>query len=117
MAVLQWPYREWGATAVLSAHDHFYERILVDGLPYFVNGLGGGPVYGFGEPIAGSVARFNADKGAMLIEASPKTITFQFYSVVDGGTLIDELTLRTLNSLTVGLNPLSKHKFGEPCVR
>ena len=38
---MQWPYQEWGATAVLAGHDHVYERIVRDGFPYFVNGLGG----------------------------------------------------------------------------
>ena len=27
---MQWPYEEWGATAVLAGHDHVYERILRD---------------------------------------------------------------------------------------
>ena len=40
-AALQWPYRSWGASAGLAGHDHTYERIIRDGLPYFVNGAGG----------------------------------------------------------------------------
>jgi tartrate-resistant acid phosphatase type 5 len=51
---LQWPYKEWGATAVLAGHDHTYERTLRDGLPYFVNGLGGRSKYVFKETVAGS---------------------------------------------------------------
>lgn len=75
---LRWPFREWGATAVLSGHDHTYERILVDGLPYFVNGLGGSSRYRFLLPVTGSEVRYNADSGAMLIEAGPADITFRF---------------------------------------
>src|SRR5262245_8735283 len=37
---MQWPFQQWGATAVLSGHDHAYERVLINGFPYFVNGLG-----------------------------------------------------------------------------
>src|SRR5438874_6051403 len=35
-AAMQWPFRAWGASAVLSGHDHVYERLNVGGLPYFV---------------------------------------------------------------------------------
>ena len=74
----RWPYKEWGATAVLAGHDHTYERLEIDSLPYFVNGLGGGVIYPFGEPLGGSQVRYNADYGAMLVEATEEYITFQF---------------------------------------
>jgi hypothetical protein len=77
---LQWPYAEWGATAVLAGHDHTYERILRDGFPYFVNGLGGNGIYRFKTAVPGSQIRYNADFGAMLVEASHDAITFQFIS-------------------------------------
>ncbi len=73
---MQWPYAVWGATAVLAGHDHTYERIVRDGIVYFVNGIGGADRYPIGPPIAGSEARFNADWGAMLIEATTETITY-----------------------------------------
>lgn len=79
-AALQWPYAEWGATAVLAGHDHTYERILRDGFPYFVNGLGGNGIYRFKTVVPGSQVRYNADFGAMLIEASQDAIMFRFIS-------------------------------------
>src|SRR5690349_5555469 len=33
----QWPYAQWGADAVLSGDDHVYERIVRDGIVYFVD--------------------------------------------------------------------------------
>src|SRR5678816_995945 len=42
---MQWPFADWGASAVLSGHDHLYERVLTNGIPYFVNGLGGVGTY------------------------------------------------------------------------
>lgn len=94
---MQWPFQEWGATAVLAGHDHTYERLLVDGLPYFVNGLGGAARYNFETPVAGSQVRYNADFGAMLVEASEASLTFQFISRT--GEVIDtyNLTLQSLN--------------------
>src|SRR5205823_9927775 len=54
---LQWPYQQWGATAVLAGHEHLYERLSLNNIPYIVNGLGGRSIYGFGTPLPGSVAR------------------------------------------------------------
>lgn len=51
---LQWPFETWGADAVLSGHDHIYERILKNSFPYFVNGIGGASVYSFGTPVSGA---------------------------------------------------------------
>lgn len=40
---MQWPFEAWGAHAVLSGHDHSYERLHAPnangGFPFFVNGL------------------------------------------------------------------------------
>ena len=84
---MRWPYQEWGATAVVAGHDHVYERVEVNGFPYFTNGLGGGTIYSFEAPIPGSQARYNADYGAMLIVADETQITFQFIN--RAGDVID----------------------------
>jgi hypothetical protein len=87
----RWPYQEWGATAVLSGHDHIYERLLVDGLPYFVNGLGGGPIYSIPGKLEGSQVRYNDDYGAMRVEATSNEITFEF--ITRAGEVIDTYTI------------------------
>ena len=88
---MQWPYKEWGASAVMTGHDHVYERITVDGFPYFVNGLGGRSKYSFDTPIPGSQVRYNEYYGAMLVEAYEDSINFKFISVNDD--IIDSYTL------------------------
>ena len=88
----QWPYAAWGAEAVLSGHEHIYERLEIDGIPYFVNGLGGRYIYDLGDPLPESRVRFNRDYGAMLVEASGRYITFEFIS--REGLLVDSLTLQ-----------------------
>ncbi|MBK8905879.1 MAG: metallophosphoesterase [Anaerolineaceae bacterium] len=88
---MQWPFADWGATAVLAGHDHTYERLQQDGIPYFVNGLGGRSIYSLGNPLPGSVVRYNLDYGAMRLEAGPHCLNFSFYS--RGGSLIDSITL------------------------
>lgn len=87
----RWPYAEWGADAVLSGHDHTYERLLVDGIPYFVNGLGGGDIYYFNEIDPHSQKRFAEDWGAMLVEATSEGILFQF--ITRRGEVIDSYTI------------------------
>ena len=87
----QWPFAAWGADAVFSGHDHSYERVVVDGIPYFVNGLGGSSQYSFGTPVAGSQVRYRDDYGAMLVVATDTSINFQFISRT--GVVIDSYTL------------------------
>jgi tartrate-resistant acid phosphatase type 5 len=89
---LRWPYREWGASLVLSGHDHHYERLVVDGLLYCVNGLGGRSTYELSKPTAGSLLRYNEDYGAQLFDASADSLRWRFYT--RAGQLIDSFTLR-----------------------
>jgi hypothetical protein len=99
---LQWPFQAWGADAVLTGHDHTYERFLKNGFPYFVNGLGGNGRYDFGTPVAGSQVRYNGNYGAMRITASQTAITYQFINVEN--TLID--TYSQSGSCSEGSNRL-----------
>lgn len=84
---MQWPYAEWGASIVLAGHDHTYERLEIDGMRYVVDGLGGGSIYHFKDPLPGSLVRYNGDYGALRIEASETTMTFQFIN--RSGEVID----------------------------
>ena len=77
---MQWPFATWGAQAVLSGHEHNYERLLVDGIPYFVDGVGGGGIYDFGNSLPESQFRYNADYGAMLVTATRTDLRFEFYN-------------------------------------
>jgi hypothetical protein len=95
-STMQWPFPAWGADAVFNGHDHLYERLDVNGTPYFVNGAGGASLYDFDNignlpPEAESIFRYNQDYGAMLVTASFTGITYQFYNAE--GVLIDEYTV------------------------
>jgi len=84
---MQWPFAAWGADAVLSGHEHTYERLLVDGIPYFINGVGGGGRYKFLTPLPESQFRYSADYGAMLVTVSETEMLFEFYN--EAGKLVD----------------------------
>jgi tartrate-resistant acid phosphatase type 5 len=89
--VMQWPFKLWGAHIVLAGHDHTYERLIVNGLPYIVNGLGGKSRYSFGTAKSGSVVRYNSDYGAQLVDATDQSMSLKFYA--RSGALIDSYTM------------------------
>ncbi|MEX2161434.1 MAG: metallophosphoesterase [Anaerolineales bacterium] len=94
---MQWPFSDWGVDAVLSGHDHLYERLEVDGLLYITNGLGGHEaIYEFGKILPESMFRYNDLHGAMLVEATSIWVRFDFYNV-EGG-LVDSYTLTLLEA-------------------
>lgn len=89
---MRWSFADWGADAILSGHDHTYERIQgEDGLSYFINGLGGKSIYKFPNEVDGSQIRFNCAYGAMLVDAT--STEMHFYFVTTDGLLVDEYTL------------------------
>ncbi|GAB4580694.1 MAG: hypothetical protein Fur0022_34360 [Anaerolineales bacterium] len=93
----RWPYAEWGVDAVLAGHDHVYERLLIDGIPYITNGLGGNPArYWFTNILPESQIRYREDHGAMRVTATETTLTFEFITIE--GELIDTHTLVHLSA-------------------
>lgn len=82
-----WPFKAWGADAVLTGHVHNYERLTDVGLTYFVNGQGGHSTHAFGAIHPASQFRYNAQDGAQLVTVSATKATFRYYGV--DGTLVD----------------------------
>ncbi|HEX8523354.1 MAG TPA: NPCBM/NEW2 domain-containing protein [Tepidisphaeraceae bacterium] len=92
-ASMQWPFQQWGATAVFSGHDHMYERILKNGFPYFVNGLAGAAIVPPDHVEPGSQIRYSGNYGAIRVDTDPSSITFRFIN--RNGTLIDSYSIGT----------------------
>ncbi len=91
---MQWPFSKWGASAVLSGHDHVYERLELDGVTYLINGLGGHETYGFvddSEREHQVRSKYNRGKGAILATVTDLGLHFEFHSESEG--LIEEFTL------------------------
>ena len=87
---MQWPFAAWGADVVISGHAHTYERILANGIVYFVNGIGGAAKYAKGTTVAGSQffwGSANPGWGAQKVTATDTTLDFEFYTT--DGTLRD----------------------------
>ncbi|HEY6141624.1 MAG TPA: metallophosphoesterase [Thermoanaerobaculia bacterium] len=99
---LLWPFRKWGASVVLMGHQHLYERIHYDGIPWIVNGLGGTTGIAAIRDDQGcqktqwSQQRFNRSVGAMIGVASPTELRLCFLAASTAnseGTCIDTLTI------------------------
>lgn len=88
---MRWPFKDWGADAVLSGFYHVYERLLVEGIPYFVNGAGGSWISRFGEIDPNSRFRYAGGYGAMLVDAGKSRILFRFVS--REGRIVDEYVM------------------------
>lgn len=90
-AYMQWPFKKWGATVVLCGHEHNYERLVVNGMTYFINGLGGKDWREFLNILPESRVRYTGNHGAMFITAYNDSINFKFYTISD--SLKDDTTL------------------------
>jgi len=88
IARMRWPFKAWGADAVISGFYHVYERLVVDSLVYFVDGVGGSSISGFGAIDPHSRFRSAADYGALMVDATDTRITFRF--VDRRGRIVDE---------------------------
>jgi tartrate-resistant acid phosphatase type 5 len=88
---LRWPFQSWGASIVYAGHDHDYERLSIDGLPYVVNGVGGKELYALGAPEPGSVTAFDDVHGAVLVTADDTVLVSSF--VTSAGRELDVLRL------------------------
>lgn len=104
---MQLPYAAWGADVVFAGHDHMYERISRDGIPYFVSGFGGRSAYNFGSPIAGSEVRYNAVNGTMIVDATATSMNFRFFNT--SNTEIDNYTIT--NTPPVNNPPTANFSF------
>lgn len=90
-ATLQWGFEDYGIHLVLASHEHNYERLEQNGIPYIVNGLGGKSIYPFGAPVSGSIVRYNSKYGRLIGEVNCDEMVLTFKSV--DNDVIDTLTI------------------------
>ena len=77
---MQWPFKEWGADVVISGHNHIYERLEVDGFPYFIVGHGGRRLHTVSYTLLESQA-IDDEFGALKITASPTALLFEAFDI------------------------------------
>lgn len=99
---MQWPYAQWGASAVLAGHEHFYARIedkTTPNLLYLISGNGGNTqLYNCNaHPL--DKDRFNVkcdgkNFGAVKVIAKKDIVVFEYYIASDPSHPIDTYILR-----------------------
>jgi tartrate-resistant acid phosphatase type 5 len=78
---IQWPFKAWGASFVISGHEHSYERLEINNFVYLIAGLGGYSKYDFRESLRESIVRYQEDYGVLLIEICKRVATIKFINV------------------------------------
>jgi hypothetical protein len=85
-----WQFEKSGVTAVLAGHEHVYERVMLEQVPFITNGLGGTTIYRFNDRILPeSKVHYPTSRqtgradlfGALFVEASDAAITFEFWNL------------------------------------
>lgn len=79
--IMRWPFKQWGATTVLTGHNHFYERLESGGFTYFVNGAGGHGLYPINKVAKESKLRVEEQFGAQKIVVTCKKMSIQFFDI------------------------------------
>lgn len=79
--VLRWQFKQLGADVVIAGRARNYERLVIDGIPYLVNGAGGQSLQVFNTPLASSVVRYSANFGALRLVVRPERLTGEFRSL------------------------------------
>jgi hypothetical protein len=82
----RWDWSGLGVQAVLSSHDHVYERSLVSGCYYYTLGIGGGAINAFGAAQQYSVYT-GLQYGYLKVYDSPTDLVLEYRGVQDPGTL------------------------------
>ncbi len=109
---MQWPFQAWGADLVVSGHNHVYERVNVDGLRFVTNGVGGWDgLNGFGTVVAGSEVRYNAQNGAILLEANSTSLSYQFINT--DGQVIDTYSMTNVQLPNIAVTAADASEAGE----
>lgn len=97
---MQWPFEAWGASTVITGHNHIYQRVYKTSrpdFPYIINGLGGKSIHSCDtHPLDENGFEqfcYNANYGAIKAKATRDQLVFQFFSLDDEDTPIDVIRI------------------------
>lgn len=87
----QWNFGDFGVTAVLSGHEHLYEKLTKDKVTYLVSGAGGKNLYNCGEALAGQDTCIDDSFGALYFTKVGDSLRGEFKS--PEGVVLDSFIL------------------------
>lgn len=87
----QWDFSSMGVNAVLSGHEHLYERISIDNVTYLVSGAGGRALHSCGTLIDSQAICIDETFGALYFTLSGNSLLGEFRS--SKGEVLDSFTI------------------------
>lgn len=90
-SMFQWNFSELGVTAVLSGHEHLYERLTMDQVTYLVSGAGGKTLYKCGQALKGQEACIDNSFGALYFTKVGDSLRGEFRN--SEGVVLDSFVL------------------------
>ncbi len=87
----RWDWSGLGVQAVLSSHDHVYEKFRVSGAYYFTVGIGGGAINGFGGARQPFSEASGVSYGYLKLHDSPTELVIEYLNT--GNQLLDRTKL------------------------
>ena len=91
---LRWNFEELGISAVISGHEHIYERLSSKGITFLISGLGGKSLYHCGDPIKETEFCTDNQSGALFMFETPEGLHGQFVDVE--GRVMDSFQITTI---------------------
>jgi len=88
----RWDDRGLGIRARFAGHNHWYERIFNDYIPYITCGLGGSPRYSATTTDVNSVATYNENYGAVKVRVTRTAMELTMMSI--DGVIQDSYVIR-----------------------
>jgi hypothetical protein len=83
-----------GGDAYFFGHNHYYQRnVMTDSIPSFIVGNGGGTLYPYLSGPDEPEAFYNDNYGALKVVVDGANATCEFWSIANGGMLIDRYSL------------------------
>jgi MYXO-CTERM domain-containing protein len=104
-------YTQYDVDLVISSHDHVYERILKDGVAYFVTGGGGADLYDFDTPVEGSEVRVK-ENHAMIVDIDGGLLEINVFGT--DGSILDTYSIEKEPGATPTPTPGETPTPGDP---
>lgn len=105
---MNWGFASMGIDVCMSGHQHVYERLEHENIPYITNGIGGADLHNFTTISAQSKFRYSASHGYSVITTKGNSLSIALYDMY--GNFVPDTGTTSLPSSSIqnGVFALSK---------